>query len=491
MKQRLVPAMLVFAVLAMCLVPAAMAQEQTTQEQTIERNMSEQPDAQQQDVEQVQKNFPALKEYRIVRSMPPQAVACIECHRQETPGLFADWASSQHASANITCLDCHQADEHDKDVSKSHFQFYERADLPYGTQEYKIPVAAVVTPKDCSRCHPDEVMQYSKSKHANTLEIIWKIDYWLNDGMNSANERKTGCFACHGTVLELDDEGNLSSDTWPNVGVGRLNLDGSLGSCTSCHTRHRFSVAEARKPQACGQCHLGPDHPQIEIYTESKHGAIYDTAGDEYNWEAAPGTWTPGTDYRAPTCASCHMSGSGKVLTTHDVTERLSWELQAPLTIRPSEFKPLPAQTNWETERGKMQEICMQCHGEAWTKDHYDNMDKAIEEYNEVYFKPAKAKLDELYDKGLMTKKPFFDENLEWEFYELWHHEGRRARMGAAMMAPDYAWWHGFYECKHRFVEFMEGATHLLETNTKAFKYPNFPNATGSTEKPEQLFGKQ
>jgi hypothetical protein len=57
--------------------------------------------------------------------------------------------------------------------------------LKYGTKEYKVPVAAVVTPKDCSRCHPDEAKQYARSKHANTLEIIWKLDPWLNKGMNS------------------------------------------------------------------------------------------------------------------------------------------------------------------------------------------------------------------------------------------------------------------------------------------------------------------
>lgn len=28
--------------------------------------------------------------------------------------------------------------------------------------------------------------------------------------------------------------------------------------------------------------------------------------------------------------------------------------------------------------------------------------------------------------------------------------------MGAAMMAPDYAWWHGFYECKHRFMVLLD-----------------------------------
>ncbi|WP_156900644.1 multiheme c-type cytochrome [Maridesulfovibrio bastinii] len=432
-------------------------------------------------------NMPKQKEFRIERGMSDQAKACIECHKELTPGLFADWTASRHASSNITCIDCHQAEEHDKDVSKNHFKQYNRSDNKWGDSKYRVPIAAVVTPKDCSRCHPDEVKQYAKSKHAKTNIIVWKIDPWMNKGMNNKIERAAGCYTCHGTVLKNDKDGNLDPMTWPNVGVGRVNMDGSFGSCTSCHTRHRFSVMEARKPEACGQCHLGPDHPQIEIYMESKHGDIYTAFGDEYNWKAAPGTWTPGVDYRGPTCASCHMSGSGKVMTTHDVTERLSWELQAPLTVRPENFKPLPAQNNWETERGKMKQVCMQCHGEVWVNAHYAKLDAAVENYNEVYFKPAKAKLDELYSKGLLSKEKFFDEAIEWEFYELWHHEGRRARMGTAMMAPDYAWWHGFYECKHRFSGFMQEADHLIETGTKAHIWKNFPGATGDTTRPKEI----
>jgi hypothetical protein len=370
-----------------------------------------------------QPNFAKVKEYRIERSVPPEAQACIECHRVTTPGTFADWAKSRHANANITCMDCHLIQPGDRDIAKDH----------------KMPIASIVTPKDCSRCHPDEATQYSKSKHANTIEIIWKIDPWLNKGMNSDNERKTGCFNCHGTVIRIDKQGEIDPGTWPNAGVGRLNLDGSKGSCTSCHTRHRFSVAEARMPEACDQCHLGPDHPQIEIYEESKHGTIYHAYKSEY-------------------CAACHMSGSGKEPTSHDVTSRLSWETQAPLTVRPQDFPAFPSGTNWEDERQKMKNICSACHGDAWINDFYDGFDKAVQEYNEVYFKPAKAKLDELYEKGLLDKTKFFDERLEVEYYELWHHEGRRARMGAMMMAPDYAWWHGFYECKLRFANYMEEA---------------------------------
>lgn len=439
----------------------------------------------------VESNFPVTKEFRLERGMSPQAQACIECHKLESPGIFTDWALSRHASANITCLDCHKAEEFDPDVSKKHYKQYERSDNKWGTAEYRVPVAGVVTPKDCSRCHPDEAKQYSKSKHANTIQVIWTIDPWLNQGLNNGIERTTGCYKCHGTVLKIDEQGELDPATWPNVGVGRVNLDGSLGSCSSCHTRHRFAIMDARKPEACGQCHLGPDHPQIEIYKESKHGDIYDAFGDQYNWNVAPGLWTPGVDYRAPTCAACHMSGSGPVIGTHDVTERLSWETQAPLTVHPQDFKPFPANTNWEVERKKMQSICNQCHSDTWTKDHYANLDAAVANYNDVYFAPAKKMLDDLYAKKLLAPKPFFDEKLEWEFYELWHHEGRRARMGVAMMAPDYAWWHGFYECKKHFVEYMEGAHQLLETNKPAYKYPDFPGKGGDTTKPEQIFGKQ
>ncbi|MCB2189640.1 MAG: hydroxylamine oxidoreductase [Deltaproteobacteria bacterium] len=432
-------------------------------------------------------NLPAQKEFRVERGVSPQARACLECHRTETPGLFADWAMSRHASSNITCLDCHQAQESDQDVSQVHFKQYERSDNKWGVAQYRAVVAAVVTPKDCSRCHPDEAKQYNRSKHANTLEIIWKIDPWLNFGLNDTTERVTGCLHCHGTVLEVKD-GKLTPDTWPNVGVGRINLDGSKGSCSSCHTRHAFKVSEARKPEACGQCHLGPDHPQIEIYTESKHGAIYHAEGTKWKWDSAPGTWTAGVDFRAPTCAACHMSGGGEVTTSHDVTLRLAWEIQAPLTVRPNEFKPFPADTNPEVERKRMKAICLQCHEDLWVNSHFNQFDAAVANYNDVYYKPALARLNEMYEKKLMDPKGFFKQPLWTEFYELWHHEGRRARMGAAMMAPDYAWWHGFYECKKRFVNFFEATGQLIQENKKAYMTDNYPGTGGSTEKPPQIF---
>jgi len=319
-----------------------------------------------------------LKEYRIDRSISAEAKACIACHSIQSPGLVADWSKSRHAHANVTCFDCHVAGAADADVSKEHLG------------NTTTPVSPIVSVKDCSRCHPTEAAEYARSKHANTLEIIWKIDPWLNYGMNNDIERQSGCFHCHGSIVKVQN-GKYSSDTWPNVGVGRLNPDGSRGSCSSCHTRHKFSIAEARKPEACGQCHLGPDHPQIEIYDESKHGAIYHAEGQTWNWDAAPGTWTAGTDYRAPTCAVCHMSGINGVSTTHDVTERLAWETQAPLTVRPENYKPFPAQTTWKEEREKMKKVCLVCHSRGWVDGHFTRFDAVVKNYNDVYYKPMQS----------------------------------------------------------------------------------------------------
>jgi hydroxylamine dehydrogenase len=382
-----------------------------------------------------------------------KAMTCVDCHEEENPGIYHDWKRSIHAKVGVGCMDCHETSgDSSVMVSRDHLEYS------------SIPVTALVTPARCGTCHQEETEQYTRSKHAHTMEIVNRIDKWMIHGMNNEVERATGCFACHGTTVRFDGKGHPAPGTWPNVGVGRINPDGTLGSCTSCHTRHGFSVVEARKPEACDQCHLGPDHPQIEIYNESKHGTIYHAEGDSWSWRTDDMRWMAGRDYRAPTCASCHMSEADGIAISHDVTERLSWELQAPLTVRPEDFAPFPAPLSWREERAKMETVCMQCHSSGWVRSHFENLDRVIENYNENYYTPVQAMFARLYDAGALSADSYFDERLEWEFYEFWHHEGRRARMGAAMMAPDYAWWHGFYELKHRYGTFMDEAERSLRS---------------------------
>jgi hypothetical protein len=142
--------------------------------------------------------------------------------------------------------------------------------------------------------------------------------------------------------------------------------------------------------------------------------------------------------------------------------------------VRPENFAPFPASTDWRREREKMEHVCRQCHSRAWVTDHFRNLDAVVENYNETYYRPIKTVIDKLYAEGLLSRERYFDEPLEWEFYELWHHEGRRARMGAAMMAPDYAWWHGFYELKHRFSRILQVRAEL-ERSGHPTVFQDFP----------------
>jgi len=397
--------------------------------------------------------------------------ACVSCHYKLNPGLVIDWLKSTHARQDTGCVECHQVAKKAPGESIHHRLHYQGG--PWGKV---IPVTAVVSPKKCGECHDDQVAQYARSKMANNLRIISKLPHGLPVRLTSFIERKTGCFHCHGTTVKMK-AGRLDRTTWPTVGVGRINFAGSLGSCSSCHTRHRFSRAEARRPEACRQCHLGPDHPQYEVFMESKHGAMYVAQGGQYKWRASVDDWRPGTGYRAPTCAVCHFSKVGKVAATHDPATRLSWELQTPRSLRPENFKPWPSKTKWQQARANMKAVCAHCHSPAWVDGFYRDFDRAVTHYNTKYYDPAAKMLARLYARGLLSQKRFFDERLEQDFYKLWHYPGIRARMGAAMEGPVYTWWLGFYDLKVAFPRFMRRARARLKSGKKARPYKLIPGA--------------
>jgi hypothetical protein len=361
--------------------------------------------------------------------------SCIKCHDKVTPGLVSQWRASKHNQSEISCIDCHQADESEPDAFKHYGEI----------------IATIVSPKDCAQCHESQEKEFSASHHAKAAQFVGSLDNFLGVAVEGAPAAVLGCQQCHGSTVKVLEKGKLDPTTWPNTGMGRINPDGSRGSCTACHTRHNFSRAQARQPENCGKCHMGPDHPQIEIYKESKHGILFAANKNRMNLESKD--WVVGRDYdAAPTCATCHMSATPTQSTTHDVGARISW------TLRPVVSKKLP---EWQTRRKAMKDVCVQCHSKGYADNFYKQFDAAVELYNNKFAIPAKAIMDELYQENLLTRVPF-DEKIEWTFFELWHHEGRRARHGASMMGPDYTQWHGFYEvAKHFYTKFLPEAEEL------------------------------
>ncbi len=406
----------------------------------------------------------------------PSEDLCVSCHKTAIPGIVEQWQRSKHSEAGVNCYKCHESKPGD----------------PSGYEHHDHKITATPSPGYCEGCHAEEVRQNSNSKHAWSAFLGPLKPYYVKakeEGLDPLNQEtakrldperiaKTaltplfpdsgvlkkiglldnpeykhsnvnlGCIQCHGSFIIVEPGGKLKG--WPNAGVGRVNPDGNLGSCTFCHTRHRFSVAEARKPETCGQCHLGPDHPQHEIYEESKHGNIYASDGENWNWDAPSGKW--GTkDIATPTCAACHISGfDGVVEANHDVASRLYWELQPKKSVPQWKgadevdlvLEQIPDTAKAEGGRAEMKKICHQCHSKQWTANYLEEFDRVVSDYNMVW-QYTDDLLKQAYDEGLIDKDNPLDETPERLHYLIWHHDGRRWRMGAAMMGPDWTHWNG------------------------------------------------
>jgi len=357
---------------------------------------------------------------------------CLACHADLMPGIVTQWQSSTHWQAGVGCFECHQARKGEPDAM-DHNGYW---------------VATIVSPRDCGRCHEREAAEQEASHHAAAGDILNSKDGLLGQTVGGEPAVAVGCRQCHGSIVKTNADGTLDPATWPNTGIGRVNPDGSRGTCSACHTRHRFDKSQARKPEVCGKCHLGPDHPQIEVYRESKHGILYEAYKDELNMDRPK--WVPGEDYfDAPTCATCHMSATATEPVTHDVGDRLSWNLRAPVSRRTK---------NWKKKLASMESVCKSCHGDNFVSGFYTQLDNFVALYNDKFAVPAKEIRKLLMDKGVITKANF-DDKIDWIYWELWHHEGRRARHGAAMSGPDYAWWHGIYDvAKHFYSEMLPEA---------------------------------
>ena len=364
---------------------------------------------------------------------------CVACHSNSTPGIVEQYGHSSMAAAKVTCQDCHVVE----------------ANYPGSIAHEGVNVLAQPTTAMCEKCHQTEVAQFNQSRHglpayvavAGSQDLspqLLAVYEGIAEGQYSPNKARNLIAQMEGPEIT-----GFACESCHNV--GRPAADGSVGQCQKCHSRHEFSLEQARKPETCNNCHIGPDHPQWEIYFESKHGIKYSTDGDNWNWEAEPGTLTV-ADFPAPTCATCHFSGFGSAGTTHDVGDRLSWYLFAPV----SERRP-----TWQDNRVRMQGVCAACHNQDFVENYYAMADGATEAVN-GFIHQSDEIIAPLHEQGLLTDKAF-DEPIDFVHFETWHHYGRTAKFGVWMQGADYTQWHGAYEVVKGLVELQSIADELLD----------------------------
>jgi hydroxylamine dehydrogenase len=368
---------------------------------------------------------------------------CVVCHRNASPGIVSQFSHSSMAAAKVTCKDCHVV----------------KAGYPGSIEHEGTTILASPTAATCQRCHQNEVAQFNQSRHALPAYVaVFGSKDLPPDLMSAYQAIPEGSFAPDKArnaiaALEGPDITPFACETCHNV--GRPAADGSVGQCQKCHQRHEFSLEQVRKPETCNACHIGPDHPQWEIYQESPHGIAYATGGQNWNWNAAPGTLTV-KDMPAPTCATCHFSGFGGTATTHDTGDRLTWYLFASL----SERRPA-----WQDNKVRMQSVCLECHNRDFVSKFYTDADKEVGAINTLV-KQSNDVMKPLQDQKLITAQQF-DEPIEYTNFEIWHHWGRTAKFGAWMQGPDYTQWHGAYEMIKGLTELKDQAAQIMKAAGK------------------------
>ncbi len=421
------------------------------------------------------KNYVKLKNFKPNPKIENKQ--CLSCHKAQDPGLVKDWAHSKHAKAGVGCVQCHVVPKDYPNAFKTH---------PLKGTNWT--VQAAVSSVTCAKCHAKEVKEFMNSGHsrggAQWLKenenphgkAMTKLAYGyegmrggagidkeftLNKDNPKANLTVANiCVQCHGTIIKLNSQGKPLPTTWPSDGIASLYPDGGVGNCVSCHSRHKFSAEEARQPASCSNCHLGPDHPDKEVFESSVHGHIFDTNEKDYKFDT--GKQIPGKTLRAATCFTCHMSSINDLKATHNVSERLKWNLWAPNSFERTGNAETAGWAWWSQKkvlrgnpkagnlqgpdeaRSEMKQTCSSCHDAAFISNYFKRVDADVNLYNQ-YRNLSVKMYKELKAKGLIKKDVWSDPYFKLMYYA-WHHEGRRMRQGAAMGSPDYAHWHGVFQ---------------------------------------------
>jgi uncharacterized CHY-type Zn-finger protein len=387
--------------------------------------------------------------------------ACVQCHSKVTPKIVTDWKASKHSQAGIFCDACHGGDH----MTATDFA------------KAKIP-----TPDTCGVCHEPQVTQFKKGKHSMAwaaMEAMPTI-HWqpmaLTEGMK-------GCGACHKLGIKSTEQ------------IAELQKEGSrygIASCDACHTRHTFSVAEARSPQACETCHMGFDHAQWEMYSSSKHGVRNELR--QLNIQAQASA--------APTCQTCHMqNGNHEVRTAWGflavrlpMPEDKQWAadratiLEA-LGVLDPDGKPTARlevvkaadvarldQASWQAERDKMLKTCNQCHSIEFARLQLQYGDDMIKNADHLMAEAIRT-VAGLYKDGLLPKPknyayPFPDlltfsdapTVIEQKLFVMYLEHRMRTFQGTFHASPDYALWYGWSEMQRDLTEIKELAAEIRRT---------------------------
>jgi multi-heme cytochrome with CxxCH motif len=358
---------------------------------------------------------------------PASAAECISCHREKTPFAVRQWEASAHSRAGVGCEKCHGSD-HNKIVKGE----------------------ARVDMKVCGPCHLKAYDTHRASRHGMGLHSGWGCT------RNLSQRDPTECRFCHeeGSAAPLSGVqcARFLKQTSEMGELGCNRCHNVESSCASCHGNHGTSLSIVRDPAVCAKCHMGPDHPQWEMWQTSQHGTLFGTAG------GATG----------PSCQSCHMAGG-----SHDVSRGITMS---------SGGIPYPA-AQAEPARKEMVSLCGQCHAPAFAAKELARGD-AIRGQSLAIVKEAEKIVIELADRKLLDPMPeqrpphplsgnrlVIDSQMLYEdtshierlLFKMKKYDYAKTVKGAYHQNPAYTHWYGNAELKMDLMDIKAEAQRLRE----------------------------
>lgn len=369
---------------------------------------------------------------------PPQD--CRGCHATATPAAVCQWQESAHSRAGVGCGECHGSDHE-------------------GMKSGNTIVAAAA----CGRCHEDAYHQHVASRHGMGLHSGWGCT------RNLPNRDLGECRFCHeeGSTRPLSTVQCArflkQSAAMREIGCNRCHRVEE--SCAGCHTGHLTDLKIVRDPGVCAKCHMGPDHPQWEMWQTSQHGTLYTSMGDEVG----------------PTCQRCHMPQG-----SHDVSRGI--------TATPGGV-PFPVAQRGE-RRQEMAAVCAECHAPAFAARELTRADTVRDE-STALTREADAIVWDLADRGELDPMPSqrpphpFSRNslvtdsqmlyedtshIERLLFKMKKYDWAKAVKGAYHQNPAYAHWYGNAELKMDLVDIRAEASRLKQRSG----YPEVAKAAPS-----------
>jgi hypothetical protein len=370
---------------------------------------------------------------------------CISCHLQidAIPAIYGQYRQSRHYENDVTCEDCHGAERNDPDAFEHEGHM----------------ISLIVTPDDCGKCHAQALQEFNASDHRNARRLVTTGvgRYFLQDLAALPNLAPGGkyslkpsaCYGCHGSEIEVGENGRPLPETWPNSGIGRVNPDGSVGYCGSCHEPHGFSIAQARRPESCGICHnsAGGD-PQYEAFNSSRHGLNFRAQAEKMDLDADP--WIAGQDYViGATCATCHMSAiADGIPATHDINQRVGWSrmLQLSNTLAVEEkCGPLIEDTGYaqgphESARPDlMEKVCRACHSGTLVSNFTTQYEQDVRLFMRKWITPGKELFrlaSEVFKANEKDSYRLFNHPIDFTWWAMCNTDAKNIHVGASMMSP-------------------------------------------------------